>query len=191
MFQRCRGRCARRSQHRERCCGRALRRAAGGVRGQANSRRSVSGHTRPYIRSGVHQLSRLPSLFWRYKGRTLGPNSPRPSLAMPADTSSPTRQPSASHPYAAARPRAAAASTTAARRDSQPKSTRQQFAACGACRMRRYVVPICICICSYAFRVKCDLKDVSPRPGETPMCTNCQERGLKCVYVRPGLRRPS
>ncbi|CCO30675.1 hypothetical protein BN14_04705 [Rhizoctonia solani AG-1 IB] len=30
-------------------------------------------------------------------------------------------------------------------------------------------------------RVKCDLKDVNPRAGETPMCTNCQERGLKCV----------
>ncbi|ELU40099.1 fungal zn(2)-Cys(6) binuclear cluster domain-containing protein [Rhizoctonia solani AG-1 IA] len=31
------------------------------------------------------------------------------------------------------------------------------------------------------YSVKCDLKDVNPRPGETPMCTNCQERGLKCV----------
>ncbi|KAG9124802.1 hypothetical protein FRC07_010200 [Ceratobasidium sp. 392] len=85
---------------------------------------------------------------------------------MPADNSSPTRAPSAAHPYAAAS-RARATSSTPRRADStQPKSTRQQFAACGACRMRR---------------VKCDLKDVSPRPGETPMCTNCQERGLKCV----------
>ncbi|KAG8746510.1 hypothetical protein FRC10_004644 [Ceratobasidium sp. 414] len=86
---------------------------------------------------------------------------------MPADQSSPTR-PSAAHPYAAAAAsRARATASTPRRADStQPKSTRQQFAACGACRMRR---------------VKCDLKDVSPRPGETPMCTNCQERGLKCV----------
>ncbi|QRW17673.1 Fungal Zn(2)-Cys(6) binuclear cluster domain [Rhizoctonia solani] len=97
---------------------------------------------------------------------------------MPADSSSPSRPANAAHPYAAARrPNGATAATgtatasthsasAAARRDSQPKSTRQQFAACGACRMRR---------------VKCDLKDVNPRPGETPMCTNCQERGLKCV----------
>ncbi|KAF8754109.1 GAL4-like Zn(II)2Cys6 (or C6 zinc) binuclear cluster DNA-binding domain [Rhizoctonia solani] len=89
-----------------------------------------------------------------------------------------SRPANAAHPYAAARrPNGATAATgtatasthsasAAARRDSQPKSTRQQFAACGACRMRR---------------VKCDLKDVNPRPGETPMCTNCQERGLKCV----------
>ncbi|CAE7208969.1 unnamed protein product [Rhizoctonia solani] len=92
---------------------------------------------------------------------------------MPADSSSPSRPANAAHPYRrpnAATPstatNAAAAAAAAARRDSQPKSTRQQFAACGACRMRR---------------VKCDLKDVSPRAGETPMCTNCQERGLKCV----------
>ncbi|CUA75867.1 Protein Ycf2 (chloroplast) [Lotus japonicus] [Rhizoctonia solani] len=94
---------------------------------------------------------------------------------MPADSSSPTRPANAAHPYR--RPTGATPSTNAtatapannnnsARRDTQPKSTRQQFAACGACRMRR---------------VKCDLKDVNPRPGETPMCTNCQERGLKCV----------
>ncbi|CAE6412034.1 unnamed protein product [Rhizoctonia solani] len=93
---------------------------------------------------------------------------------MPADSSSPTRPANATHPYR--RPNGATLSATAtpptpsnnnsARRDTQPKSTRQQFAACGACRMRR---------------VKCDLKDVNPRPGETPMCTNCQERGLKCV----------
>ncbi|EUC65044.1 fungal zn(2)-cys(6) binuclear cluster domain protein [Rhizoctonia solani AG-3 Rhs1AP] len=96
---------------------------------------------------------------------------------MPADSSSPTRPANAAHPYR--RPssatqssattnaaNAAAAAAAAARRDAQPKSTRQQFAACGACRMRR---------------VKCDLKDVNPRTGETPMCTNCQERGLKCV----------
>ncbi|KAF8604613.1 hypothetical protein BDV93DRAFT_507541 [Ceratobasidium sp. AG-I] len=96
---------------------------------------------------------------------------------MPVDNSSPTRAPSAAHPYAAAassrsRPAAPAAASSSSRRSDRsdpgaaPKSTRQQFAACGACRMRR---------------VKCDLKDVAPRSGETPMCTNCQERGLKCV----------
>ncbi|QRW03794.1 Fungal Zn(2)-Cys(6) binuclear cluster domain [Ceratobasidium sp. AG-Ba] len=101
--------------------------------------------------------------------RALGPNSPHLRLGspMPADQSSPSR-PSAAHPYAhASRARPSSSSAAPRRADSaQPKSTRQQFAACGACRMRR---------------VKCDLKDMSPRPGETPMCTNCQERGLKCV----------
>ncbi|KII88691.1 hypothetical protein PLICRDRAFT_162020, partial [Plicaturopsis crispa FD-325 SS-3] len=52
----------------------------------------------------------------------------------------------------------------------QPKSSRQQFSACGACRMRR---------------VKCDLKDLitSATAGSEPItaCSNCQERGLKCV----------
>ncbi|KIY66102.1 hypothetical protein CYLTODRAFT_378272 [Cylindrobasidium torrendii FP15055 ss-10] len=49
----------------------------------------------------------------------------------------------------------------------QPKSTRQQFSACGACRMRR---------------VRCDLKDLSlPTSGPSPSCSNCQERGLKCI----------
>ncbi|KAI5122045.1 hypothetical protein M0805_006030 [Coniferiporia weirii] len=50
----------------------------------------------------------------------------------------------------------------------QPKSSRQQFSACGACRMRR---------------VKCDLKDLqtaNPSAGHAT-CSNCQERGLKCV----------
>ncbi|KAF9228637.1 hypothetical protein BS17DRAFT_772276 [Gyrodon lividus] len=52
----------------------------------------------------------------------------------------------------------------------QPKSTRQQFSACGACRMRR---------------VRCDLKDLPP--STTPIgvpqtsCSNCRERGIKCV----------
>ncbi|KAH7869669.1 uncharacterized protein C8R40DRAFT_1058698 [Lentinula edodes] len=55
-----------------------------------------------------------------------------------------------------------------ARRPSgQPKSSRQQFSACGACRMRR---------------VRCDLKDISiPVTGPHPACSNCKERGLKCV----------
>nr|WMI31375.1 ZCP1 [Flammulina filiformis] len=49
----------------------------------------------------------------------------------------------------------------------QPKSTRQQFSACGACRMRR---------------VRCDLKDLPmPNTGPIPACSNCKERGLKCV----------
>ncbi|KAG7086608.1 hypothetical protein E1B28_002552 [Marasmius oreades] len=55
-----------------------------------------------------------------------------------------------------------------ARRPSgQPKSSRQQFSACGACRMRR---------------VRCDLKDLPiPLSGPNPACSNCRERGLKCV----------
>ncbi|KAL0580207.1 hypothetical protein V5O48_001800 [Marasmius crinis-equi] len=49
----------------------------------------------------------------------------------------------------------------------QPKSSRQQFSACGACRMRR---------------VRCDLKDLPvPLSGPNPACSNCRERGLKCV----------
>ncbi|CDO70783.1 hypothetical protein BN946_scf184798.g98 [Trametes cinnabarina] len=50
---------------------------------------------------------------------------------------------------------------------SQPKSTRQQYSACGACRMRR---------------VKCDLKDLPTlASGQHPPCSNCSERGLNCV----------
>ncbi|EIW60500.1 uncharacterized protein TRAVEDRAFT_165341 [Trametes versicolor FP-101664 SS1] len=49
----------------------------------------------------------------------------------------------------------------------QPKSTRQQYSACGACRMRR---------------VKCDLKDLPTlASGSHPPCSNCNERGLNCV----------
>ncbi|KAF9049374.1 hypothetical protein BDZ89DRAFT_1057737 [Hymenopellis radicata] len=49
----------------------------------------------------------------------------------------------------------------------QPKSSRQQFSACGACRMRR---------------VRCDLKDLPiGSAGPHPACSNCRERGLKCV----------
>ncbi|KAF8516906.1 hypothetical protein BU17DRAFT_20348, partial [Hysterangium stoloniferum] len=44
----------------------------------------------------------------------------------------------------------------------QPKSTRQQFSACGACRIRR---------------VRCDLKDLQGSGS----CTNCQEHGFNCV----------
>ncbi|KAF8630397.1 hypothetical protein AX15_002951 [Amanita polypyramis BW_CC] len=51
------------------------------------------------------------------------------------------------------------------RRSTQPKSSRQQFSACGACRMRR---------------VRCDLKDLS-LSSETHQCSNCKERGLNCV----------
>ncbi|TFK76606.1 hypothetical protein BDN72DRAFT_831189 [Pluteus cervinus] len=50
----------------------------------------------------------------------------------------------------------------------QPKSSRQQFSACGACRMRR---------------VRCDLKDLPMLAAGPPhqACSNCKERGLKCV----------
>ncbi|KAF8894459.1 hypothetical protein BD779DRAFT_1501136 [Infundibulicybe gibba] len=49
----------------------------------------------------------------------------------------------------------------------QPKSSRQQFSACGACRMRR---------------VRCDLKDLPiSSAGPHTTCSNCKERGLKCV----------
>ncbi|KAJ6547066.1 hypothetical protein B0H19DRAFT_954207 [Mycena capillaripes] len=55
----------------------------------------------------------------------------------------------------------------------QPKSSRQQYSACGACRMRRLV--------SFTSIVRCDLKDLPVASGPHPACSNCQERGLKCV----------
>ncbi|OCH95495.1 hypothetical protein OBBRIDRAFT_788050 [Obba rivulosa] len=55
----------------------------------------------------------------------------------------------------------------ARRAPGQPKSSRQQYSACGACRMRR---------------VRCDLKDLPiSGTGQHPPCSNCSERGLKCV----------
>ncbi|KAL0947398.1 hypothetical protein HGRIS_013511 [Hohenbuehelia grisea] len=55
----------------------------------------------------------------------------------------------------------------ARRPTANPKSSRQQFSACGACRMRR---------------VRCDLKDLTVETaGPNPACSNCKERGLKCV----------
>ncbi|KAL1669321.1 hypothetical protein GGG16DRAFT_127897 [Schizophyllum commune] len=75
--------------------------------------------------------------------------SPRSSSTSPATSRS------ASAPYPAPR-----------RPSGQPKSSRQQFSACGACRMRR---------------VRCDLKDLPSVNGSPPACSNCKERGLKCV----------
>ncbi|KAJ7443856.1 hypothetical protein FB451DRAFT_1149544 [Mycena latifolia] len=46
----------------------------------------------------------------------------------------------------------------------EPKTSRRQHSACGACRMRR---------------VRCDLKDVAS--GIHAACSNCQQRGLHCV----------
>ncbi|KAF8509550.1 hypothetical protein JB92DRAFT_3083744 [Gautieria morchelliformis] len=43
-----------------------------------------------------------------------------------------------------------------------PRSSRQQFSACGACRIRR---------------VRCDLKDLP----DSSTCSNCQEHGFNCV----------
>ncbi|KAG2752167.1 hypothetical protein P692DRAFT_20798530 [Suillus brevipes Sb2] len=77
--------------------------------------------------------------------------SPRASSSAPRSTSA------ASAPY----PRRAAG---------QPKSSRQQFSACGACRMRR---------------VRCDLKDLpitqTTSGVQQQSCSNCKERGIKCV----------
>ncbi|KDQ17275.1 hypothetical protein BOTBODRAFT_30091 [Botryobasidium botryosum FD-172 SS1] len=53
-----------------------------------------------------------------------------------------------------------------------PKSSRQQYTACVACRMRR---------------IKCDLKDavkIAESRGEPPeqaKCTNCVERAFNCA----------
>ena len=69
----------------------------------------------------------------------------------------------------------------------QPKSSRQQFSACGACRMRRCVTlsfpgpgPTETC----SFSVRCDLKDLPVgAAGPHPACSNCKERNINCVWV--------
>ncbi|KAF9483839.1 hypothetical protein BDN70DRAFT_798935 [Pholiota conissans] len=76
---------------------------------------------------------------------------------------------SASSSSASQPPQSARASNTpyTRRAANQPKSSRQQFSACGACRMRR---------------VRCDLKDLPIGfVGPPPACSNCRERGIKCV----------
>ncbi|KAF9001911.1 hypothetical protein BDQ17DRAFT_1390868 [Cyathus striatus] len=79
--------------------------------------------------------------------------SPRASASATASSSSASAR-TASAPYSR-------------RPASQPKSSRQQFSACGACRMRR---------------VRCDLKDLPiASAGPNPACSNCKERGIKCV----------
>lgn len=74
------------------------------------------------------------------------------------------------------------------RSTSQPKSSRQQFSACGACRMRRSVslqLPE-ISLSDSRVRVRCDLKDLPIGSlGPHPACSNCKERGIKCVLVFP------
>ncbi|KAF7972097.1 hypothetical protein HWV62_18914 [Athelia sp. TMB] len=69
-------------------------------------------------------------------------------------------------------PRAGSSKSTTAsarpRTHAEPKTSRQQFSACGACRGRR---------------VRCDLKEVAllvPR-GEKAICTECRTRGINCV----------
>ncbi|KAJ7261330.1 hypothetical protein B0H12DRAFT_1013547 [Mycena haematopus] len=66
----------------------------------------------------------------------------------------------------------------------QPKSSRQQYSACGACRMRRLVSSTTGTLVKNDIgypRVRCDLKDLPVASGPHPACSNCQERGLKCV----------
>jgi hypothetical protein len=98
---------------------------------------------------------------------------------MPLKSASVPRSPgSASPPYP---------STNTRRTSSQPKSSRQQFSACGACRMRRYsrflAQPTTVCSV-VGNRVRCDLKDLPfSSTGTQPQCSNCKERGLKCVSV--------
>ncbi|KAH9981533.1 hypothetical protein BGW80DRAFT_1270701, partial [Lactifluus volemus] len=84
---------------------------------------------------------------------------------MPLKSASVPRSPgSASPPYPSSTTRRTSSSSSSS---SQPKSSRQQFSACGACRMRR---------------VRCDLKDLPfSSTGTQPQCSNCKERGLKCV----------
>lgn len=65
-----------------------------------------------------------------------------------------------------------------------PKSTRQQFSACHACRYRRSVsLYTCLWFLTHLYnRVKCDLKDLSTDAamGQDISCTNCLERGIRC-----------
>jgi hypothetical protein len=102
------------------------------------------------------------------------------SSPMPLKSASVPRSPgSASPPYPS--------TTTRRNSSSQPKSSRQQFSACGACRMRRYsrllAQPTTVCSV-VGNRVRCDLKDLPfSSTGTQPQCSNCKERGLKCVSV--------
>ena len=80
------------------------------------------------------------------------------------------------------------------RSTSQPKSSRQQFSACGACRMRRSVSfrSLVISLSDSLVRVRCDLKDLPIGSlGPHPACSNCKERGIKCVLVSLHLLTPS
>lgn len=79
-------------------------------------------------------------------------------------------------------------SPSSRRPSGQPRTSRMQYSACGACRMRRLVdlhLTTCIApsdsvlVCS----VRCDLKDQPYNGAVTPQCGNCTERGLRCVYV--------
>jgi hypothetical protein len=97
---------------------------------------------------------------------------------------------SASVPRSPSSPSSPYPSSTARRTSSQPKSSRQQFSACGACRMRRWgssfvAVPRSACSTGGGpNRVRCDLKDLPfSSTGTQPQCSNCKERGLKCVFV--------
>ncbi|KAF7353620.1 Zn(2)-C6 fungal-type domain-containing protein [Mycena venus] len=78
----------------------------------------------------------------------------------------PRGSPSTSAPSSARNVASRSVSAPYRRPAGQPKSSRQQYSACGACRMRR---------------VRCDLKDLPVASGPHPACSNCQERGLKCV----------
>lgn len=66
-----------------------------------------------------------------------------------------------------------------------PKSSRQQFSACHACRYRRLAMsffPSFRPVLTLLSRVKCDLKDLSvdADPNVEISCTNCRERGIRC-----------
>ncbi|KAF8308773.1 hypothetical protein DL93DRAFT_1862070 [Clavulina sp. PMI_390] len=65
--------------------------------------------------------------------------------------------------------------TGQAGRNSQPKSTRKQFSACGSCQYRQ---------------VKCDLKDKVFQEGEKASCTACIDRGINCVSAYPQAQKP-
>ena len=103
---------------------------------------------------------------------------------------------SASVPRSPSSPSSPYPSSTARRTSSQPKSSRQQFSACGACRMRRWGLPLLlylggVLIRGRGNRVRCDLKDLPfSSTGTQPQCSNCKERGLKCVFVTSPLSIP-
>ena len=108
------------------------------------------------------------------------------SFPMPLKSASVPRSPrSPGSPYPSSASRRTSSSSS-----SQPKSSRQQFSACGACRMRRWGFCYCTSVavaCStecWGNRVRCDLKDLPfSSTGTQPQCSNCKERGLKCVLV--------
>ena len=83
---------------------------------------------------------RPPSFFIHPKHSNIPPLPPYSLPIFPLSFPMPLK--SASVPRSPSSPSSPYPSSTARRTSSQPKSSRQQFSACGACRMRRWGLPL-------------------------------------------------